>query len=113
VNTSGSYWVQVSEGPCERADTVVVLITDCLGISENGAANAIKIYPNPVNTLLHVENIPQNATLFVYDISGKIMFAKPAVSSSCILTTELLVPGMYLLVIIADDNVMQKSFVRE
>jgi len=65
-----------------------------VGISENKITD-VKIYPNPSNGEITLENIPTDKPLFIYDMMGKIVLYRNTTINR--MNLKLNVPGVYLL----------------
>jgi hypothetical protein len=50
------------------------VLEKAVGISENETPSLVKIYPNPVNELMLIENIKAGNTIEVFDILGKRVY---------------------------------------
>jgi PKD repeat protein len=59
---------------CTLAKTFTVIVNPCLGI-ETYEKSGVKIFPNPMSGLLHVE-IENPLPLYIYDLSGKLLMQK-------------------------------------
>ena len=87
----GAYSVEVTDSNGCSAKTDVYLFT--LGIGSHPMANAIKLYPNPVQNTLNIES-PISLQISLSDLSGRII-AAPYTASS--IDMSGLAAGMYLL----------------
>lgn len=111
VNATGNYWVQVTTGPCENSDTLLVDAENCAGLSDNEKSK-LSIYPNPVNDLLHIQNLPTDALIMIYDVTGKLLVQLRATTASLTLNTEGLNPGLYTLIAHTSAGTEQYTFVK-
>ncbi len=59
----------------------------------------VKIYPNPVADVLHIDNITTISNISIYNINGQRVFNKPSNSSTAVLQMSNLQPGIYLLIL--------------
>jgi PKD repeat protein len=59
---------------CTLAKTFTVTVNPCLGI-ETYEKSGVKIFPNPMSGLLHVE-IENPLPFYIYDLSGKLLMQK-------------------------------------
>lgn len=62
--------------------------------------NQIKIWPNPASTKLTVSVLPENSSVIIYDMTGKIVLA----SSSPEINVSNLTPAIYQLVVINENG---------
>ena len=77
--------------------------------SLNEIVKTIKISPNPVQKSLHVDGIPQNSTISVIDVNGKIHIHTFHADGKLFLNVDKLSSGLYLLKI----ESIQKTFLRK
>lgn len=69
--TNGNYAVEVSNGTCTELSTCIAFTALS---TESFSVNDLNIYPNPVHTILKVENfLDTNLSISVSDISGKVL----------------------------------------
>ena len=70
------------------------------GIEEISKENLISIYPNPTNGLLYIEreNNSSNATIQIYNSTGKLLYEENSFNAEFIDTKKInLIDGLYLL----------------
>jgi aminopeptidase N len=73
----------------------------------------IKVYPNPVSNVLHVENFTiKNLAANITDLNGKVLFQSTVINNNGI-STEFLQAGIYLLNLHADGFSKTVLFVKE
>jgi hypothetical protein len=111
ANASGTYWVEITSGPCTNADTIAVTIRDCSGIAE-ADYDGILVYPNPMTDFLSIQNLPADSEIVLYDINGKELIRDRSQNSSYNLNTEDFVRGTYLLVIKSDSKIYHWKLVK-
>jgi hypothetical protein len=89
-------------------------ITDCVGMDEMEMAS-LNVFPNPSKGTFTINNDAlKNASLSLYDISGKLLHSERIASGSTSTLVNATVPaGVYSLRIIAEDMQLQKSVVVE
>lgn len=63
----------------------------------------IKIYPVPLKETLFIENIPNNAVVKLYCITGELLFEIKTFSNKLNINTEKLLGGLYLINIFSID----------
>ena len=97
---------------------------DCVstGIPETVSTKspAIKIYPNPVTSILNVEIInidpSSQSAILIYDVSGRVVkHQKIEVQESqttITLSTQDLHPGLYILKLASSNNSAQQKFIK-
>lgn len=78
VYTGGEYSVQVMNSiGCSGADTLSLILSDCLGISEN-QEDVFRVMPNPFSNILNVRFVNNGfedpIVLSVYSLTGEIVF---------------------------------------
>ncbi len=77
--------------------------------------NNVSVYPNPAQSILHIQGLLSNAKLTVVDLSGRIAASSElrAVSGVYDLNIASLHAGNYLLKIETNGEVVTKQFVKE
>ena len=90
------------------------LMEGTFGISDkNSAAAALKVFPNPVETLLKIDlstysNIQQ---ITVYDVSGRQVFSLKSQTDS--IDVSPLKSGLYVINVISDQGVSSSKFIKK
>jgi len=67
-------------------------------------ANSIKMFPNPVANVLHIEGIEPGTNFKIVDLKGTELYKSAATSSNQAVSTEKLSPGIYFLQIKKNDG---------
>ncbi len=107
-------WLQVNPfrvllvGEVGSGDNVIVYETAILNILQNNFNKAFTVYPNPVKNELTIENVdPNNASMKVYDVLGKIVIQKEIYENLTNVDISTLSSGLYLIKIFGDgDNLL-------
>jgi hypothetical protein len=71
---------------------------------------SIKIYPNPTNNVLMIEGFAGNATVMIFDVSGKMLLTEKVISKQVDISS--LVNGIYLIKITDKKGVTVTQFVK-
>jgi hypothetical protein len=71
-----------NEGKAICQTTFNVVLEKVVGLSENETPSLVKIYPNPVNELILIENIKTGNTIEVFDILGKRVYNTTSYTSN-------------------------------
>ncbi|MEQ1799980.1 MAG: BACON domain-containing carbohydrate-binding protein, partial [Lacibacter sp.] len=71
---------------------------------------SIKIYPNPSNNVLMIEGFAGNATVVIFDVSGKMLLTERVISKQVDISS--LVNGIYLIKITDKKGVTVTQFVK-
>lgn len=106
-DTTTSYTVVgTGNNGCKKSYTVTVVVNDCTGIFEP-ESSFVKIFPNPANDLItiDIDNLTGKKSVEIYDISGKLIFAKTGFGKQINLDLSSLKNGNYLVKVIADNKV--------
>lgn len=100
-----TYTVEVEAAGCFGADTVMVVIDNCIGIEDQQIEDYISIFPNPAKDYLTIDNsIWDNYTLQITDLTGKIILEKESNSYTNTINLGTLSNGTYLLTILKDNQ---------
>jgi hypothetical protein len=70
-----------------------------------------KIYPNPARDFFRIENIVPGTTINLYDISGRLIKSQKNNTSDCIVNTESLQNGIFLVEIVDETSKFYKKIV--
>ena len=76
--------------------------------NENFSAEKIKVYPNPVNNILYIENIA-DSNYEIYDITGKIVLN--GIGNQ--INVSSLEKGVYFLKVILEEKIITQKFIKE
>ncbi len=71
-----------------------------LGIANNDLQPQLKVFPNPANGIVYIDNMPAEGIFSLYDISGR----KVLTGRSNTIETSVLSQGLYLLRIVSTDG---------
>jgi hypothetical protein len=79
-------------------------ISSTTGLAE-GIRNAVNVYPNPTKDVIRMDNMPQGIkSVWLQDATGKIVSKTMIQETSGNLSLQNLEPGLYLLIIEAQDG---------
>jgi hypothetical protein len=96
-------------GTC--VDFVVTL--QPLGIGENKADDAVRVYPNPVNDLLTIEIMQAANRIDIYNMIGELVQSIEGISSpEIIVNTEDFAPGIYFISVDNQGNTSSTKFLK-
>ena len=74
----------------------------------------IRVYPNPVQNEINISATDNFSEVMVYSVTGKqVLHVKPGFVNQLQLNTETLVPGIYLLRVIQDNQHSSLKFIKE
>ena len=76
--------------------------------NENFNAETIKVYPNPVNNFLYIENI-KDSNYEIYDITGKRVLN--GINNQ--INVSSLENGVYFLKVTLEENILTQKFIKE
>lgn len=85
-----------------RNEYTIDVVTSTL---ENTVA-AVKVYPNPVEQLLYVDNIETNSKVTIRNVLGQTMITKPSIEVHNGINVSDLPDGLYLLIVEKGDQVV-------
>lgn len=100
--------IEVDNGVVHVIDAV--LLPASLSIQNSNTTTAIRLYPNPTQNMLVVENI-QNGNVEVLDNTGRVVLSGALLNG--ILDVSSLKSGMYYLRINSNEGLFQNSFIRQ
>lgn len=80
-----------------------------LSIKENSAKKSLKIFPNPVNDFLNVENIERNLEVKIYEMTGKLLYKTYTNDKKLKIDVNSFQKGQYILII---ENYKPEIFIK-
>ena len=83
-----------------------------VGITDNNISG-ISIYPNPVSQSITIENVEINATIKVYDMSGRLQISEIATTEKQVVDLSKLGKGVYVLSISDDTRTVSVKFIKD
>ncbi len=113
---AGTYWITytVTNGNCTASDSSEIIVSPCVGISENGLS-AISVYPNPTTGSLTIDlgTTYESVEFQVMGLNGNLLLQEKQ-SDVNVIRTDIseLAAGMYLLQIKAGEQTMTVKLVR-
>lgn len=90
----------------EYKTVTVGLIDGIVSVNEN----LITVYPNPVNTILHLNGIP-NADVQIFDLSGKLIINKQNTDNQ--IDVSGLQSGIYSIKITSENGTVIRKFIKQ
>lgn len=81
-----------------------------LGISNLNINNAISIVPNPSNLFISILGLEKEASISIYDVSGKLLLKSANKNQINISSFD---QGIYIVKIASSDSVISKKFIKE
>jgi len=110
---SGNYAVIINLNSC--IDTSACVLVEYVGLENQKLVNeAIKIYPNPTKETLTITNL--NSTVVeiqIIDISGKIVHQTTPNNQQININVSNLEPGLYLVRMITNNQIINRPFIKE
>ena len=109
---NGNYAVEVTSGTCtERSDC---LLFNTLGL-ESFSTGEINVYPNPVKTILNIENRVNNheIELKLLDVSGKLLMSTNSSEELISLNVKKFPQGIYFLNVSTSEKTGTFKIVKE
>ncbi|MBI3233675.1 MAG: T9SS type A sorting domain-containing protein [Bacteroidetes bacterium] len=106
--SSGKYFVKLKVTHCKYVDSFAYFINveNPLGIVEKTEYNTLNIYPNPANEMVSIEmNEFQPTTIFLYDMSGKLIIQKALTKTIDKIDISNLTSGLYIVELRSNLNI--------
>lgn len=84
------------------------------GVEENTSENLVAVYPNPVadKMMLSCPAAFNNATMMIAGIDGRL-YIKKELGGSHEINTQHLLPGIYILQLVADNQTITTKFIKQ
>lgn len=105
----GNYAVRVSNSLCS-------VVSDCInttGISKLQLLKKINIYPNPLNNLLNLSNLPSGTQISVFGVLGRSVYTGTAVNTTLHINTSQWASGLYMVQLSRDGTRYFRKVVKE
>jgi len=83
-----------------------------LSLSENNSISNIKLYPNPVNNILNINNC-KNASIKIMDINGKQIYSNANCNQTEQIDLSNYSSGIYFAKIVLDNKVITKKIIKK
>ena len=107
INTNGS-WQQSSKHGSLMIRPVVGA-SYYIGLEENGPSTTLRIYPNPVSNVLHLEGEVTSGQVSIFDLTGRKVYAG---EYQTVIPVDHLTNGMYFLsVTTSEGQVINQKFI--
>lgn len=75
-------------------------------------SNDIKIYPNPTDGILYIEQATTSGQISIYDLKGRLLLQKRMDTDLAEINLDPLVTGMYILKYIGDEGSFMKKIIK-
>lgn len=83
-----------------------------VGINQYSVGTAT-IFPNPVYNELTVSNIEENAVIVIYDLDGKMLMSRTAISKSEKINVSSLSLGLYIVKVINKNLTITSKMIKQ
>jgi hypothetical protein len=111
IGATDTMLIVIGGGEGVAIDDITILNIPYLHVAENNNSDQIKIFPNPAQNILTIENISFNAVLSIYDINGKMIVREKNVNNT--ININQLEPGLYCLKATDGKGFYTQRFVKE
>ena len=103
---------EITEAGCEgQSETFDVTIDDCTSIGESTLESTTKIYPNPADNYFNIRSGAESFDLTVYTFGGGKILERSEIKGETRIDTGDLAPGIYLVKLMTQDEVITKRLV--
>ncbi|MDZ7846416.1 MAG: T9SS type A sorting domain-containing protein [Owenweeksia sp.] len=108
-------YLQGSNGHADMAFKNILKVSgfcgSLTGINEVNSESGLRLYPNPANNFVTIDNIPKSSKLMVFDISGKVVYSFFTKTESTTINTSDFVNGIYILTIMENTGTTVKKLI--
>ncbi len=112
VNASGNYGLTITDNNgCSAADTILVSVVNCAGISEQEIK--IVVYPNPASTFVQVDASEKIISYTLYETTGKRIKTQIINSDQVHIDLEKEACGSYILEMTTSSGIIQQMIVKQ
>lgn len=92
-----------------EAASTLAFTTGILKLEEIG----VQMFPNPATDILYLENLPEESTVSIFNLNGKLVIQKTAEEESMKISVAELPQGLYVLKIRALQQEYQSKFTKQ
>ncbi|KUJ50479.1 T9SS type A sorting domain-containing protein [Chryseobacterium sp. JAH] len=82
-----------------------------LGTTEINTPEKIKIYPNPAKDFVHINHLPKESTVTIFDVVGRKIFSRKYSQSNISIDTSTFANGIYVLQIDSTEDVYSEKLI--
>lgn len=82
------------------------------GVDEQASSNALTVFPNPASGIIQIKGA-ENAFIELFDINGRLITSREAAPTTPQLNVSALVPGIYIVKTIKQNNTSFTRFIKE
>jgi uncharacterized delta-60 repeat protein len=108
--------IEINSNGCEGlAPDFTVIVDECVGFSQHGEDQKLKVFPNPSAGMVTVDGLgiyPEVSTLRIVDLSARVLFTISVphqVNSLIISESDRLTPGIYLVEVLSDYSILERK----
>ncbi len=80
-------------------------------IAENEIFNQLNVFPNPANNFITIANLPENSTVRIMDVAGRIVYHTQTTDAQVISSIDGWMNGMYFIRVESNGSVGNRKFI--
>ena len=103
-------YTYVSEEGCENSAEETLYVDACTGIDEI-KEDAVQVYPNPANDVVHISSKSNMVSVSIYNFSGQLIEGLKLNESSYQINTSSFPAGVYSIKIEAESDIVTKRLI--
>lgn len=92
-----------------ESESFEVTIDECIGISEAGEQNSIKVFPNPANENINI-TVVSVSDVMIYSISGQLLLVQKGISGTYQMDVSGLENGTYVVKVVGNNDSFTSRF---
>ena len=81
--------------------------------SRHNLTDDIRLYPNPANTQVSLEGLPDNALINIYDAAGRLKLSQPANGQSISIDISNLSGGLHIIKVLGKSRTLTINFFKD
>jgi hypothetical protein len=116
LGTHTLVYTYTDNNQCTASASDLLVVSACVGITENSNAGGVNIYPNPASTLVNIRwNDDYRVTrIELTDLTGRIVLAVPAATGNSLqIDLNTLPQGIYNLQVVTADGLSTHRIVKQ
>lgn len=116
VGTHTLVYTYTDNNQCTNSASDLLIVSACVGITENSNTGGVTIYPNPASTMVNIRwnDDYRVSRIELTDLTGRIVLAVPATSGNSLqIELNMLPQGVYNLQVVTADGASTHRIVKQ
>ncbi len=110
--TFGTTTLANTDNTGNSSNLFIAKLGNSSGVNEQASSNALSVFPNPASGIIQIKGA-QNASIELFDINGRLVTSQEATPTTPQLNVSALLPGIYIVKTIKQNNTSFTRFIKE